>query len=322
MASLTDTQRFDAQFPAELESVVASRRLVAAALRSWNLESQVASDVQLAVSELVTNSILHAGTPVGLSIRQLGRGVRVEVSDGSDHIPVVGAPNADDLLANRSMTGRGLALVASAADRWGADPVPGGGKVVWAELGTGQRIVASAPPPVFPPMPPAPQLAPFERAAGLTTASAVTGGGREIHLIGVPVRLLLESNRQLADLHRELQVMAMDHSGPEEFEELVARNSELAALVDRWAGSDRGLGEAALARGDKRMDFDVTVPPDIESGLDRFASWLRNVGSSMMRPHLLTLPPSPEVNAYRAWYRDEILSQLAGEPPRPCPLEP
>lgn len=321
MASLTDTQRFDAQFPAELESVVASRRLVAAALRSWNLENQVAADAQLTVSELVTNAILHAGTPVGLTICRLGRGVRIEVSDGSDYIPVVGAPNPDDLLANRSMTGRGLALVASAADRWGADPLAGGGKMVWAELGTGQRRVASARPPAYPPMPPAPQLAPFERAAGLTTASAVTGGGRKVHLIGVPVRLLIESNRQLADLHRELQVMAMDHSGPDEFEQLVARNHELAALVDRWAENDRGLGEAALARGAKRMDFDVEVPPDIESGMDRFVAWVRTVSSAMMRPHLLTMPPSPEIAAYRDWYRDEIMSQLAGQPPRPCPLD-
>jgi anti-sigma regulatory factor (Ser/Thr protein kinase) len=322
VASVTDTQSFEAQFPAELESVVASRRLVAATVRSWNLENQVASDVQLAVSELVTNSILHAGSPVGLAIRRLGRGVRIEVRDGSDHRPVVDAPNPDDLLANRSMTGRGLALVASAADRWGADPVPGGGKVVWAELGTGQRIVASAPPPAYPPVPPGPQLAPFERAAGLTTASAVTGGGRKVHLIGVPVRLLIESNRHLADLHRELQVMAMDHSGPDEFEELVTHNHELAALVDRWAENDRGLGQAALARGAKRMDFDVEVPADIESGMDRFVSWIRTVSSAMMRPHLLTLPPSPEVAAYRYWYRDEILSQLSGQPPRPCPLEP
>jgi hypothetical protein len=40
----------------------------------------------------------------------------------------------------------------------------------------------------------------------------------------------------------------------------------------------------------------------------------------VVRRHLLTMPPSEEVVAYRRWYRDEIESQMRGRPPRPCPL--
>ena len=74
-----------------------------------------------------------------------GGGLRIEVSDANDHLPVVDAERPEELLANRSMTGRGLAMVAVTADRWGADPLPGGGKVTWAELGTGSRLVAWSP---------------------------------------------------------------------------------------------------------------------------------------------------------------------------------
>jgi anti-sigma regulatory factor (Ser/Thr protein kinase) len=321
MTQLADTRCFEAQFPAELESVVASRRMVGAALRSWEVDDSVATDATLTVSELVTNSVLHAGTPLSVSVRRLGDGVRIEVRDDNGHLPVVGVSKPEDLLANRSMTGRGLALVAASADRWGADPVSEGGKVVWAEVGTGQRILASAPPPAFPPAPAPPELLPQEIAAGLTTASAVTGGGLRVHLVGVPVRILVESMRQVADLHRELQVMALDHGGPEELEQIVRRTQELGEDIDLWTDSDRRLAESAMARGLDRIDFDVSMSPDVESAMERCASWFRKVTSSLVRRHLLALPPSPDVAAYRVWYRDEIVSQLSGEPPRPCPLE-
>jgi anti-sigma regulatory factor (Ser/Thr protein kinase) len=318
MAQLTDTRCFEAQFPAELESVGASRKMVGAALQTWDLDDSVASDAALTVSELATNSVLHAGTPFSITVRRLGLGVRIEVRDGNDHLPVVGVSKPEDLLANRSMTGRGLAMVAASSDRWGADPDSDGGKVVWAEVGTGQRIVATAPAPLAAAPP---ELLPQEVAAGLTTASAVTGGGRRVHLIGVPVWILVESNRQIADLHRELQMMALDRGGPEELEHIVQRTQELGEDLDLWTDYDRRLAESAMAQGVDRIDFEVALSPDLESAMDRCAGWFRKAMSSLVRRHLLTLPASPEVSAYRVWYHDEILSQLSGEAPRPCPLE-
>ncbi|HUJ64049.1 MAG TPA: ATP-binding protein, partial [Acidimicrobiales bacterium] len=204
---------YAAQLPAELESVVAARRLVEAAAQSWEMDESVCADSALAVSELASNAVLHAGSPVSVSIRRLGRGLRIEVSDASDHLPVVDAKDPEELLANRSMTGRGLAMVAATADRWGADPLPGGGKVTWAELGTGRRLVPSTPSPAFPPSPKPLKLSDTARAVGLKSAVAVTGGGRRIQLIGVPVQLLVESTRHFADLEREIRVMVMDRNG-------------------------------------------------------------------------------------------------------------
>ena len=164
-------------------------------------------------------------------------------------------------------------------------------------------------------------MTPRARAAGVTSTSAVTAGGRQVHLIGVPVQLLIESTRQLSDLQREMQVMAMDRGSPVEVEAVVEAGRPFSVDLSLWAESDRQLAEAAAARGDSRLDFEVTVPPDIVDRIDRVVDWFRRMASALIRRHLLTLPVTDEVMAYRNWIREEILSQLAGRPPEPCPLE-
>jgi anti-sigma regulatory factor (Ser/Thr protein kinase) len=317
----TDLRSYvESALPAELESVSAARRLCCQAMSEWGFEDSVVEDAALAVSELTTNAVLHARTELTVSLRRLGGGVRVEVRDGSSRLPVVDAARPEDLLLNRSMTGRGLALVAAVADRWGADPAAGG-KVTWAEVATGTRLVAATPPPAFPPAPRPPEITATELQAGVTAASAVTGGGRTVHLIGVPVRLLIESTRQLAELQREMQVIAMDAEAPAELDSVAQTGEPLNAMIDTWTQKDRRLAEQALARGDERLDWDVNVPPDIHDWVDRVAAWLRRSASSWIRRQLLSEPASAEVTAYRLWYRDEILAQLSGRAPQPCPLE-
>jgi anti-sigma regulatory factor (Ser/Thr protein kinase) len=310
---------YEAQLPAELESAVVARRLLSTAVGAWGLEDHVRHDGALAVSELVTNAVLHAGTGVAVRVRRLGDGIRIEVEDGDSHLPVVDAARPEDLLANRSMTGRGLALVAAIADRWGSEPCLGG-KITWAEVATGQRMVAPAPPPAFPPAPKQPDVPDEALARGVVRRTTVAGAGRTVHLIGVPVALLLESTRQLSDLQREVQVMAMGRSAPPELEHMVQTGRPWITDIDLWTDADRRLAESAAASGAETVDYDVFVPDDIASRIEGIASWLRRAASSILRRQLLTLPPSPEVTAYRRWYGEEVLNQLAGCRPRPCPI--
>jgi anti-sigma regulatory factor (Ser/Thr protein kinase) len=312
---------FEAQLPAELSSVVAARRLVESAAASWGLPPDVCKDAALAVSELVTNAVLHTGTVLTVRVRRLGRGIRLEVYDGSTTLPLLGTDRPEQLLATRSMTGRGLALLAGIVDRWGADPLPNG-KSMWAEIGTGPRrldamhssgLAAPSAPPEFP-------VSPSGAPEGVTSATVVAHGGRRVHLIGVPVRLLVESARQFADLQREIQVVGLDHNGPKELVALAQTSHEISARIGslRQAGAD--VAEAALARGESTIDFDVEVGDDAVDAFDRLGSLIRWVGDALVRRHLLTVPPSDEVTAYRHWYRDEISSQLGGRAPQPCPL--
>ena len=66
-------------------------------LGRWDIDD-VADDVVLLVSELMTNALTHAGTPATLSLRVDESGVRVEVEDQHPdlRLPVAGRPGGDD----------------------------------------------------------------------------------------------------------------------------------------------------------------------------------------------------------------------------------
>jgi len=312
---------FEAQLSAELESVVAARRLVEAAVKSWGLSERVAADSALAVSELVTNSVLHARTSLAVSIRRMGLGVRLEVSDGDNRLPILDVERAEGLLENRSMTGRGLGLIAATSERWGADPLPQRGKVTWAEVGTGQGLASASGTPTFPAAPSAPEFSPAAAGAGMTAATEMNRDGRQVRLIGVPVRLLNDSTRNLMDLQREMRVMSLDHGVSLGLDELVDVARALSDEIDPWTRMDREILEAALARGDQTVDYELTVPYDAAAQIERLRGWLQRLQSAIVRRNLLTLPPSEEVDAFRNWYSDEVIAQLAGRPPQPCPFD-
>ena len=88
-------------------------------------------DVQLLVSELVTNAVRHAnladGDVIGLVVEIAGGALRVEVHDpGGGFVP--SAPSPDPVRPS----GWGLYLVAELADRWGVDSDDR--TLVWFEL--------------------------------------------------------------------------------------------------------------------------------------------------------------------------------------------
>lgn len=90
--------------------------------------TDLCADAALAVSELVTNAVVHAGGPITLSVAYLDSTLHVEVHDTARApLPSVRKPPASE------KTGRGLNLVALVADRWSVTPTPGG-KTVWFEM--------------------------------------------------------------------------------------------------------------------------------------------------------------------------------------------
>src|SRR4051812_3570091 len=84
--------------------------------RWWGMP-QVAEAAELAVSEVLTNVVRHAGVTVcAVSFLRYPEGMRVEVRDGCPGLPV---PRRGDGLAEG---GRGLALLAAVTDAWDAEP--------------------------------------------------------------------------------------------------------------------------------------------------------------------------------------------------------
>lgn len=83
--------------------------------------------VTLLVSELVSNAVLHAKTPLEVSVASRGNRIRITVSDASPAVPAVKNYGVD------AVTGRGLTMVASSSAGWGID-ARGDGKAVWFEV--------------------------------------------------------------------------------------------------------------------------------------------------------------------------------------------
>jgi anti-sigma regulatory factor (Ser/Thr protein kinase) len=109
------------------DSAQLARRIVTEALTRLD-RSDLVDDATLVVSELVANGVLHARTEISLSVEQVGEGIRVAVTDGSSVLPIWGPASPS------ATSGRGLWLVERLSNAWGVEPLPGGGKVVWAEL--------------------------------------------------------------------------------------------------------------------------------------------------------------------------------------------
>lgn len=112
---------------ADLASVREARRVARETMHDWGLES-VSDDVQLGVSELVTNAVRHARTDVVMTLVLDGK-VIVEVKDSDPELRHPAVPTKDPL----ATSGRGLQIVSAVSADWGVRSVPDG-KVVWFAL--------------------------------------------------------------------------------------------------------------------------------------------------------------------------------------------
>lgn len=103
-----------------------ARHFIYEVLNEWECESLLET-AQLLVSELVTNAVLHAGSPIEVTVTLDREGVRVDVIDHTIR-PVM--PRNAPLGA---LSGRGLRIVDALAKSWGTRPLPEG-KSVWFTL--------------------------------------------------------------------------------------------------------------------------------------------------------------------------------------------
>jgi anti-sigma regulatory factor (Ser/Thr protein kinase) len=140
-------------------AAAAARRFVRDTLRSWELAGDpgdrdepderdtLVDDAVLLTSELVTNAVLHAGTPVQVTCRLLG-----DLSDGAVEIAVLDRRPAQlrpDLPHNAAeaaerTNGRGLQLPSELAAAWGVTYARAA-KAVWFRLNFAGRSRPAVP---------------------------------------------------------------------------------------------------------------------------------------------------------------------------------
>lgn len=120
--------------PAKATSPAQARAFLAETLTGWGTEA--GDDAILVVSELVTNALLHARTPMTLTLGDEGPdAVRIAVDDGSPQ------PPQERRFSVESGTGRGLRLLDSLAAEWGVERHDGG-KTVWCVVPLGDAEYA------------------------------------------------------------------------------------------------------------------------------------------------------------------------------------
>lgn len=106
------------------------------------LDRGVAENAELLVSELVTNSVRHAGLPeeacIEFSVRASAEVLMVEVADGGQGFDHGMTPRAR-VAGVAEASGWGLFLVERIADRWGAVQMDGETRV-WFELSPGAMV--------------------------------------------------------------------------------------------------------------------------------------------------------------------------------------
>lgn len=128
--------------PADSTSVAVARRYFMSIAADAELPTEVRDAGVLAVSELVTNAVVHGRDPISLRVTPLARNVRVAVTDGSNRPPKPRPRSRERPIASDRGSGdhgRGLAIVESLCDQWGCAPaVQTPGKTVWCNLVVGR----------------------------------------------------------------------------------------------------------------------------------------------------------------------------------------
>ena len=104
----------------------AARNFVTRTLVGWGLDPLVPCCC-LVVSELVTNSTIHAGTDIEMSVAWSAGSLRLTVRDNSPDLPRQRYTRFD-------VHGRGLSIVAGLSRTFGVLRTTDGGKVVWAVM--------------------------------------------------------------------------------------------------------------------------------------------------------------------------------------------
>ena len=296
-------------YPPDPAVLSAARSFAADRLHTLEL-TELREDVELLLTELMTNVIIHARTDFEVRMEPSGDGVRVEVIDGNTAMPVPGT-----LVAN-ALSGRGLTLVQSLSARWGAHPNEDGGKTVWFEVVP--RAVESAPVADLDAL-----LAMWDERSHDAAASG-TAALVEVVVPDLPVQELLAAKAHMEDLLREVQLVLLgddqrSHEIPE-WSTLVDIARHLDASAEEFAEGRRQVRLQALeaaAGGEEFVTLRLHLPPEAAGAAARYGEAVRRAEELGAAGDLLVAAEHiTEYAGIRRRYLNAVVEQLRAHDPR------
>lgn len=264
------------------------RDLLAGAGRHDLVETAV-----LLVSEIVTNALLHAGTPIDVSATVDGRGLRVEVGDGSLHLPTRRryAPTAG--------TGRGMLMLERMVDDWGVSRRRDG-KTVWFELSGAEMDRGAGP------------------VHGTTDGRASRGPTISVRFKNMPLLLHVAWQEHAQTLLREYLLARLDTDEDVDPIRTHAEATDAIAVLGEHVPRPRIGMRPHEVMADATEPLvtasvvDVPVPldsvPNFQVLDEAIEAAIRLSGEGMV----LTPQPQPEVQEFRRWLCRQVAVQASG----------
>jgi len=275
------------------ESRALVRDLLTASDRNDLVETAV-----LLVSEVVTNALLHAGTPIDLSASLDDAGLRVEVSDGSTHLPVRRryAPTAG--------TGRGMLMLEQMVDDWGVAR-HGRGKTVWFHLASAAHNDERV------------ELQEGESQDRRTPSETVT-----VELFNMPLLLHAAWQEHAEALLREYLLSSLDESDTNPIQMHAEATDAIAILEEQIPRTDVAMEPDQLMRDAtepfvSRARLTIEVPV---ASVPHFITLEHAIEASIglaRSGHILTPPTQPELQSFRSWLCRQVVDQADGLGPVP-----
>ena len=269
---------------------------------------------ELALSELVTNAVLHAHTAFEVTAELAQDGaLRVEVADRSSQLP-----DQRDYGA-QATTGRGMQLVAALTAACGVQTDGSGGKAVWFVVRSDAR-----------------HLDDREGRHGSWGAtvheSSAPDESSPVVLLGLPPTLWLAAREHHDAVLRELALHAQRRPGDVPPAERFARADTVRGLVsghvaveverraDNLAAAHRALPAghpSPLPDTPPALDLHLRIPSGAGESYAALQDLLDAAERLAVAGQLLARPGLPEIVAVRDWVCEQIIAQLAGVPPSP-----
>jgi PAS domain S-box-containing protein len=297
---------FEVRLPPQPSSVAAARGHVRDLLKGSERQD-LAEPAVLLVSEIVTNALLHAGTEIDLKASVEAAGIRVEVGDGSLHVP---SPRR---YAATAGTGRGLMMLESMVDDWGVSLRPDG-KTVWFLLSSADRARGD-------------RAAPTTEGAGEV---ARDGDRVPVELQNMPLLLHAAWQEHAEALLREYLLANLEADGGSDPIQMHAEATDAIAVLEEHVPrasvriEPEELMEGATEPHVTAPRIEVPVP---RGSVASFETLDRAIEAAldMSREGLVLTPPTPpEVEAFRRWLVRQVVRQAAGRHPEPweVPADP